>query len=217
MKQITTFLIAGFLFVSGSALNTDAAPRSGSQRDSRKSSESGFFKKLFSTERSSSASSNSSRRPRITPTSNTRRSSTRRTNSNGSSSVRVRHMVLASASPSSTRLVIDINKQKAYLLANGKIALTTPVSTARRGKYTPRGTFHMSERVRSGKISTIYGVSMPYWMRLSGTAFGVHAGYLPGYPASAGCIRLPANAAQLIFDNTRSGTRINIYSSWNGN
>ena len=116
-----------------------------------------------------------------------------------------------------TRVVIDVSKQRGYLLVDNKIAVSTPVSTARPGKYTPRGTFYMSERVRSGKISTIYGVGMPYWMRLSGTVFGVHAGYLPGYPASAGCVRLPNSAAQLIYDNTRSGTRVNIYSSWSGN
>ena len=75
----------------------------------------------------------------------------------------------------------------------------------------------MYDRVRSGKISTIYHVSMPYWMRLSSTSYGVHAGYLPGYPASAGCIRLPSSAARMIYDNTRSGTRVNIYSSWSGN
>ena len=74
----------------------------------------------------------------------------------------------------------------------------------------------MSQRVRSGKVSTIYGVEMPYWMRLSGTAYGVHAGVLPGYPASAGCIRLPSSAAKVIFDNTTYGTRVNIYSSWGG-
>lgn len=99
---------------------------------------------------------------------------------------------------------------------NGKIAVDTPVSTARPGKWTPRGSFSMSQRVRTGKVSTIYGVEMPYWMRLSGSVYGVHAGHLPGYPASAGCIRLPVSAAQVIYDNTTYGTRVNIYSSWDG-
>ena len=57
---------------------------------------------------------------------------------------------------------------------------------------------------------------MPYWMRLSGSVYGVHAGYLPGYPASAGCVRLPREAAQLIYDNTKHGTSVTIYSSWSG-
>ncbi len=132
------------------------------------------------------------------------------------SGARVNHMVLNQSNKGNTRLVIDIADQRGYLLVNGKVAVNTPVSTARPGKYTPRGSFSMSQRVRTGKVSTIYGVEMPYWMRLSGTAFGVHAGHLPGYPASAGCIRLPASAAQVIFDNTTYGTKVNIYSSWDG-
>jgi lipoprotein-anchoring transpeptidase ErfK/SrfK len=133
-----------------------------------------------------------------------------------SSGARVNSAILSQSNRSNTRVVIDVADQRGYLLVNGKIAVETPVSTARPGKWTPRGSFSMSERVRSGKISTIYGVLMPYWMRLSGSAYGVHAGHLPGYPASAGCIRLPASAAQVIYDNTSHGTRVNIYSSWSG-
>lgn len=132
------------------------------------------------------------------------------------SGARINPMVLSQSTKGNTRLVIDIADQKGYLLVNGKIAVETPVSTARPGKYTPRGNFSMSQRVRSGKVSTIYGVEMPYWMRLSGTVFGVHAGHLPGYPASAGCVRLPASAAEVIFNNTTYGTKVSIYSSWNG-
>ncbi len=123
---------------------------------------------------------------------------------------------LANSNRSNTNVVIDISKQRAYLLVDGEIAVSTPVSTARPGKYTPRGTFYMTERVRSGKVSNIYHVGMPYWMRLGSSAFGVHAGYLPGYPASAGCVRLPYDMARVIYDNTRSGTKVSIYSSWSG-
>ncbi|MDF1823161.1 MAG: L,D-transpeptidase [Verrucomicrobiales bacterium] len=132
------------------------------------------------------------------------------------SGARVNPGVLSQSNKSNTRVVIDIADQRGYLLVDGKIAVDTPVSTARPGKWTPRGSFNMTQRVRTGKISTIYGVEMPYWMRLSGSAYGVHAGHLPGYPASAGCIRLPAQSAQVIFDNTTYGTRVNVYSSWSG-
>lgn len=132
------------------------------------------------------------------------------------SGARINTLLLSQSTKSNTRLVIDIADQKGYLLVNGKVAVETPVSTARPGKYTPRGTFTMSQRVRSGKVSTIYGVDMPYWMRLSGSVFGVHAGHLPGYPASAGCVRLPMSAAQVIFDHTTYGTKVSIHSSWDG-
>ncbi len=217
-KNLSTILVAGAVFMSGFVMNVDAAPRTSLQKKKDNASSKDFFKKLFTPpENGSSTSRNSSsvRKPLFT-TSSSNRPATRRPTSSISSGVRVRHMVLASSSKSSTRVVIDIGKQKAYLLSNGKVAITTPVSTARRGKRTPRGTFRMSQRIRTGKISTIYGVEMPYWMRLSGTAYGVHAGYLPGYPASAGCIRLPASAAQLIYDHTKGGTRVSIHSSWKG-
>ncbi len=129
---------------------------------------------------------------------------------------KVNEGVLARSNKANTRIVIDIARQKAFLLVGGEVGIEAPVSTARSGKYTPRGNFNISERVRSGKISTIYGVGMPYWMRLSGSVYGVHAGYLPGYPASAGCIRLPSEAARLIYDNTKYGTPVAIYSSWSG-
>ncbi len=127
------------------------------------------------------------------------------------------HSALAASSKSSNRVVVDISQQKAFLITgSGKIAVESPVSTARTGKYTPRGTFYVTERVPVGKISTIYNVGMPYWMRLNSSVFGMHAGYLPGYPASAGCIRLPSEAAQAIYNHTKSGTTVSIYSSWSG-
>jgi lipoprotein-anchoring transpeptidase ErfK/SrfK len=124
--------------------------------------------------------------------------------------------MLGKSNRSNTKVVIDVHKQRAFLLVNGRVGMDTPISTARPGKNTPRGTHYMGERVRSGKVSTIYHVGMPFWMRLGGSLYGVHAGYLPGYPASAGCIRLPMEAAQVVYDNTRSGTVVSIQSSWGG-
>ncbi len=129
---------------------------------------------------------------------------------------KINHGVLASSNPTSNRVVVDISKQRAYLLVNGKVAVESPISSARAGKYTPRGTFYMTQRVPVGKVSTIYHVEMPYWMRLNHTVFGMHAGYLPGYPASAGCVRLSSDGAAAIYEHTRAGTRVNIYSSWSG-
>jgi len=122
--------------------------------------------------------------------------------------------VMQRSNSRNTELIIDIGRQRAFLLVNGLVGLETPVSTARSGKYTPTGTFVMTERIRTGKISNLYDVEMPFWMRLNDSEFGVHAGFLPGYPASAGCIRLPADAAQSIFNETRPGTRVRITGNW---
>ncbi len=129
---------------------------------------------------------------------------------------RVEPGLLERASSSNTRIVVDIGDQRAYLLVDGEIAAESPVSTAKPGKHTPRGVFHVSERVPYGKISTIYRVEMPYWMRLDDTPFGLHAGHVPGYPASAGCIRLPRDMAQLFYDKTAHGTQVVVHGHWNG-
>lgn len=129
-------------------------------------------------------------------------------------SIEYHQMVLSQSNRSNTRLVIDISRQKAFLLVDEKVGLSTDISSARSGKFTPRGSFTITERVRTGKISTLYHVAMPYWQRLNSTVYGVHAGYLPGYPASAGCVRLPSEAAQVIFDNMQSGASVTILDSW---
>jgi hypothetical protein len=127
---------------------------------------------------------------------------------------RVDKRLLAQAQQSHTQVIVDVSKQRAYLLVNGRVAIDTPISTARQGKYTPRGEFTMTQRVRTGKTSTIYGCDLPYWMRLNQSAIGMHVGDLPGYPASAGCVRLPYDIAPLMFDGTKSGTTVRVVDSW---
>jgi lipoprotein-anchoring transpeptidase ErfK/SrfK len=120
------------------------------------------------------------------------------------------HALISQAKSRGSKVVVNISAQRAYVYVAGEVAVDTPVSTARSGKRTPRGSFGVGEKVRQGKISTIYHVAMPYWMRLGSSAYGMHAGYLPGYPASAGCIRMPNEAAQKVYDCVSHGTRVQI-------
>ena len=106
-------------------------------------------------------------------------------------------------------VVVSIHKQTAWLLDDARILLTSPVSTARRGMHTPTGKFEVSEKDTS-HISSIYHVSMPYYMQLSGMPFGMHAGYLPGYPASHGCVRMPKDKAAMFFRTVHIGTPVRI-------
>ena len=122
------------------------------------------------------------------------------------------HALISQAKSRGSKIVVNISAQRAYVYVAGEVAVDTPVSTARSGKRTPRGSFGVGEKVRQGKISTIYNVAMPYWMRLGSSAYGMHAGYLPGYPASAGCIRMPNEAAQKVYDCVSHGTRVEIIS-----
>lgn len=124
------------------------------------------------------------------------------------------HALLAVGDERSRRIVIDIKRQRAFLVIDDLVAIDTAVSTARRGKHTPRGRFTITEKVQSGKVSTLYHVYMPYWMRLGQTTVGMHVGDLPGYPASAGCIRLPQSVAPVIFEHAKHGTPVEIVDSW---
>lgn len=108
-------------------------------------------------------------------------------------------------------VVVDLERQRAYLMLNGEVVIDTPVSTGKTGHTTPAGTFTITERVESGKTSNLYeDAPMPYWMRLNHSAIGLHIGTLPGRPASHGCIRLPAQIAPLIFQHTRRGTVVHV-------
>jgi len=107
------------------------------------------------------------------------------------------------------RVVVSIRNQSAWLVDRNRILVTSAVSTAKKGMHTPTGHFRVSEKDVS-HVSTIYHVSMPFYMRLSGQPFGMHAGYLPGYPASHGCIRMPRDKAALFFRNVIVGTPVRI-------
>ena len=119
---------------------------------------------------------------------------------------------LSGSARADVQVVVSIRSQTAWLIDDDRILMTSPVSTARKGMHTPTGCFEVSEKDVS-HISTIYHVAMPFYMRLSGEPFGMHAGYLPGYPASHGCIRMPKNKAAMFFKSVSIGTPVRIISN----
>ncbi len=126
----------------------------------------------------------------------------------------INHNLLEAGKNAEKKVIVDVAHQRAYLLINNQIAIDTAISTARAGKETPRGTFKITQRVESGKTSSIYGCALPYWQRLDQSAIGLHVGDLPGYAASAGCIRLPYSVAPVLFANTASGIEVEVVDSW---
>jgi LysM repeat protein len=122
--------------------------------------------------------------------------------------------VLSKADDHNTSVVIDISRQRAFLLVGGRVAIETPVSTGKEGHPTPLGVFKISERMESGKVSNLYDAAMPYWMRLGSLAIGMHIGVVPGAPASHGCIRLPRQIAPLMFAHTTTGTTVRVLERW---
>ena len=108
-----------------------------------------------------------------------------------------------------TRVAISLSDQRAVFYKNGIPVLRTRVSTGKRNFRTPSGEFVVTDKHRV-RISNIYDAKMPYFMRLNGSAVGMHAGHVPDYPASHGCIRLPYDAARRLFREVEVGTYVTI-------
>lgn len=111
--------------------------------------------------------------------------------------------------PDQLRIEISLALQRVALVKNGVPVYRTQCSTGRPGYSTKRGEFVITNKERNHR-STIYHVEMPYFMRLSCLDFGMHAGYVPNYPASHGCIRLPADAARKFFSEIPVGTVVTV-------
>ncbi len=139
--------------------------------------------------------------------------------------------------PSRVSVEIDLQDQTAYLIEDGQVILTTPISSGRAGHYTTTGSFKIIEKERN-HFSNLYGkivdargntvvadadsdmrvpsgakfvpAPMRYFMRFNG-ATGMHAGYVPGYAASHGCVRLPEANAIAFFNAVEIGTPVTVF------
>lgn len=139
-----------------------------------------------------------------------------------------------SGSPS---VKIRLGEQRAYFYKGGQLVGISVISTGREGYDTRVGNFHIIQKDRDHK-SSVYGdyvdasgavlmkeidntkdkkppgarfdgAPMPYFMRIVGGT-GMHQGFLPGYPASHGCIRMPEFMAEAFFRNVSMGTPVSI-------
>jgi lipoprotein-anchoring transpeptidase ErfK/SrfK len=107
------------------------------------------------------------------------------------------------------RIVISVRNQQATLYEHGEPTFRTRVSTGRKGYPTPHGEYVITDKRRIWQ-STLYDAEMPYFMRLSGSDIGLHAGVVPRGPASHGCIRLPDAAARNLYQRMRPGDPVTI-------
>ena len=132
---------------------------------------------------------------------------------------------------------IRLSEQRAYFYRSGQLVGVSQLSTGREGLNTPMGTFSITQKDLN-HVSSKYGdyvdaggtvivpnvdvdkdpkpagthfkgAPMPNFMRIVG-GVGMHAGYLPGYPASHGCIRMPAFMAENFFRSVALGTPVTI-------
>jgi len=93
--------------------------------------------------------------------------------------------------------------------AEGKL-LRAPVSTGQTGYETPAGIYSILEKNREHYSNLYDDASMPFMQRITWSGIALHAGQLPGYPASHGCIRLPMAFAERLFGITKLGLRVVI-------
>lgn len=107
---------------------------------------------------------------------------------------------------SDTVVIVSLPEQRAHVYRKGvRIGLST-VSTGKPGHETPTGVFQILQK-RKEHYSNLYdGAPMPYMQRLTWDGIALHAGRIPGHPASHGCVRLPKEFARKLFDATGHGT-----------
>jgi lipoprotein-anchoring transpeptidase ErfK/SrfK len=134
-------------------------------------------------------------------------------------------------------ITIRLSDQKAFLYKNGEVVAIAPASTGREGYTTPTGKHRVMSKdidhrssiygayVRDGQVvkagvdvrkdrkppgAVFVGAPMPYYLQIA-PSYGLHAGHVPGYPASHGCIRLPNRWAKRFFYAAKVGTPVQIY------
>jgi lipoprotein-anchoring transpeptidase ErfK/SrfK len=152
--------------------------------------------------------------------------------------ISINRAVYDALTPAESRVVVNLTKQRAYLLNGDEVAIDSPISSGKRAGMTPTGTFNISEKDKDHR-SNIYGdfkdksgrtvrggvsvridsapsgtrfvgAPMLWFMRLTSDGVGMHVGILPGYPASHGCIRMPPQAAEMFFNKVKLGTQVQV-------
>jgi lipoprotein-anchoring transpeptidase ErfK/SrfK len=109
-----------------------------------------------------------------------------------------------------SRVVIGLGDQMAYAYDGDELIGVSTISSGKETKPTPTGIFPILEKKRHHRSIKYDNAPMPYMQRLDQWGIALHAGKLPGYPASQGCVRLPSTFAAKLFASTRVGTEVLI-------
>jgi hypothetical protein len=104
--------------------------------------------------------------------------------------------------------IVSLSNQRVTIYdANGWI-LRAPVSSGQTGYETPAGIYSVIQKEEEHYSNLYDDASMPFMQRITWSGIALHAGPLPGYPASHGCVRMPYEFAQRLFDITKIGMRV---------
>src|SRR6266403_544107 len=105
-------------------------------------------------------------------------------------------------------IAISIQKQNLKIYDAGGLYAETPISTGMRDHPTPMGVFSVIQKQKLHHSNIYSGAPMPYMQRITWSGVAMHAGVLPGYPASHGCIRMPMPFAVKMWNWTKMGARV---------
>ena len=106
------------------------------------------------------------------------------------------------------KLVVSISDQRLVVYKGSQVIGTSKVSTGKAGHATPTGVFSVLQKRRRHYSNLYHGAPMPFMQRLTWSGIALHAGRVPGYPASHGCIRLPYSFAPKLFGIDTKGAHV---------
>jgi hypothetical protein len=118
------------------------------------------------------------------------------------------HPALAPSGPMT--IVVNLRAQRAYVYRNGVRIGASTVSSGKPGRETPTGVFTILQKDKNHRSNKYNNAPMPYMQRLTWDGIALHAGSLPGHPASHGCVRLPLAFSEALFQATTKGMTVVI-------
>jgi lipoprotein-anchoring transpeptidase ErfK/SrfK len=116
----------------------------------------------------------------------------------------------AEALESGVLIVVSLPSQKMFVFRKGELWDSSKVSTGKPGNDTPEGVFPILQKKAMHRSNLYDDAPMPFMQRLTWSGVAIHAGRVPGYPASHGCIRLPQGFAKKLYGITRFNSTIVI-------
>jgi hypothetical protein len=109
--------------------------------------------------------------------------------------------------------VLDI--QRIYVFDGDTLVGLSTISSGKKGHRTPTGTFEILQKNVDHKSNLYSNAPMPYMQRLTWDGIALHAGHIPGYPASHGCLRLPMAFAKALYSVTKMKQKVTILADLN--
>jgi lipoprotein-anchoring transpeptidase ErfK/SrfK len=121
------------------------------------------------------------------------------------------------AQKGAVEIVVSIKAQRAYIYRGNRMIGATTVSTGRKGNETPTGSFPILQKKKMHFSNLYNNAPMPNMQRMTWDGVALHAGNIPGYAASHGCVRLPREFSELLFKATSIGDIVHVVDDLPGN